>query len=215
MFTKYCVIFRDVMRHARRHIRENIINGKTQYYVELKRMIGLHRIFLFILISLVAGCTHPIEPITSNEMSSDEYAVLRAIADSFHVASRYSVIVLLDTTTTGVTDIDSDLARTQRHIPDLRSDAMTDFINKAQHPLVISTPTMICSNCILESVAHQENIHFPFLEVSRVGFSSDHKQALAYMGFQPAPLSGTGNYYVLSKVNGKWIIIGMYMVWIS
>jgi hypothetical protein len=51
--------------------------------------------------------------------------------------------------------------------------------------------------------------------VSRVGFSSDGKQALVYVGIVWAPLAGAGTYYVLSYVEGKWMRIGSIMVWIS
>lgn len=43
---------------------------------------------------------------------------------------------------------------------------------------------------------------------SRVGFNADRTQALVYRGYQCGGLCGGGNYYLLSRKNGVWVIDG-------
>jgi hypothetical protein len=43
---------------------------------------------------------------------------------------------------------------------------------------------------------------------SRIGFNPDKTQALVYRGYQCGGLCGGGNYYLLSKKNGVWVIDG-------
>lgn len=44
--------------------------------------------------------------------------------------------------------------------------------------------------------------------VSRVGFNRDKTKALVYVQHIADPGMGVGHYVLLSKVNGKWIIVG-------
>lgn len=50
---------------------------------------------------------------------------------------------------------------------------------------------------------------------SRVGFSSDKKQALVYVGNQAHMLGGAGYYVLLRKENGRWVIKDAETIWIS
>jgi hypothetical protein len=43
---------------------------------------------------------------------------------------------------------------------------------------------------------------------SRVGFNPDRTQALVYRGYQCGGLCGGGNYYLLRRKNGGWVIDG-------
>jgi len=50
---------------------------------------------------------------------------------------------------------------------------------------------------------------------SRVGFNNSLDQAVIYVGKMAAPLMGTGDYYLMEKKNGNWVIKEQVMVWIS
>ena len=51
--------------------------------------------------------------------------------------------------------------------------------------------------------------------VSRVGFNDDLTQALLYAATWSNWLAGSGQYYLLEKVDGTWQIIQQVMAWIS
>jgi len=54
----------------------------------------------------------------------------------------------------------------------------------------------------------------PRIEISRVGFNSDHTQAILYYGRQ-ASLAGNGIIVLLLKENNKWTIRYIFDVWVS
>lgn len=54
-----------------------------------------------------------------------------------------------------------------------------------------------------------------FFSLSRVGFSDDGTQALVYYEQECGSLCGVGEYVLLQKIEGRWIVIGVKGVWIS
>ncbi|HLW99808.1 MAG TPA: hypothetical protein VKR82_14260 [Candidatus Acidoferrales bacterium] len=54
-----------------------------------------------------------------------------------------------------------------------------------------------------------------FMSLSRIGFSPNKTQALVYVANVCGGLCGTGELYLLCKVDGKWKIQNELMVWIS
>ncbi len=54
-----------------------------------------------------------------------------------------------------------------------------------------------------------------FSTFSRVGFSTDGKQALVFAAQSCGGLCGEGNYYFLKNENSEWKIIKKQMTWIS
>lgn len=53
------------------------------------------------------------------------------------------------------------------------------------------------------------------IEFSQVGFNKDKTQAILCFGVQSGFLSGYGEFIVLYKENGKWVIKGTVPAWIS
>jgi len=53
------------------------------------------------------------------------------------------------------------------------------------------------------------------ITLSRVGFSTDLKRALVYIGHQSHWRAGSGHFVVLRKENGDWRVQGKTMIWIS
>ncbi len=54
-----------------------------------------------------------------------------------------------------------------------------------------------------------------YLIFSRVGFNNTLDQALIYVGQVRGPLNGNGDYYLMEKQNGQWILKDQLAVWIS
>ncbi len=54
-----------------------------------------------------------------------------------------------------------------------------------------------------------------FMALSRVGFNDQRDTALLYSSVSCGALCGSGDYLLLKKVSGKWIVTRSYMAWIS
>jgi hypothetical protein len=50
---------------------------------------------------------------------------------------------------------------------------------------------------------------------SRVGFNERHDQAFVYVGRSCGGLCGSGDYVLLTKVNGQWVVTGEQNLWVS
>lgn len=53
------------------------------------------------------------------------------------------------------------------------------------------------------------------LVISRVAFNTDHTQAVLMVGSQHDYLAGSGDWLLLAKQNGLWIVVGQHNAWIS
>ena len=175
-------------------------------------------LFIFVLFGCSKEYTAPTEYQSTDKISDAEYTVLRTIIDSLYYFLTDSQLVLRDSTTSGLDSDNLDSALTdilqhvQGHINALKVETMENFKFKNLTNTYIQSPVRVHPACVLSSQAHYP---FPSIEVSRVGFSPDGKQAVAYIGCVSAPLVGSGCYHVLSQEQGKWIIIGIVMIWIS
>ncbi len=173
------------------------------------------------LLVISSGCSghQPVEPTEPSDIiTSAEYAVLAAIVDSVVFVPSNSVLILRDSTRPGISSYDIDSALTStlqyvaRDIAVLKAETMLDFKAKNLTHFYIDSPTDIDPRCVRSSTS---SAVYPMLEVSRVGFSVDGRQALAYVGYTYAKLAGSGIYYVLSWQDAKWKISGAAMIWIS
>jgi hypothetical protein len=173
------------------------------------------------LVLMIFGCSKdhsvvPIEP--ADEISDAEYSVLAAIVDSVIIGPSSPTLVVYDSTSCGVfsSAVDSALTsllqRIGQHITALKAETILDFKAKNLTRSCVVNPKKIDPRCVLSSAT---TVAYPMLSVSRVGFSIDGQQALAYVGCVYAPLAGSGVYYVLSREGEKWKIIGGEMIWIS
>jgi hypothetical protein len=181
------------------------------------------QIYIPILVVLILfGCsnktTSPTESQSIDEISAGEYTVLQTIIDSLYFSHNDSLLILRDSTTTGLysynldSAITSNLQYVKQHINPLKIETMEDFKIKNLTHTYIQNPVKVHPACVYPN---QARIGYPTIEVSRVGFSSDGNQAIAYIGRIDAPLAGSGCYHVLSQNQGKWVIIGVVMIWIS
>ncbi len=53
------------------------------------------------------------------------------------------------------------------------------------------------------------------ITVSGIGYDSSHQYALVEVGIQSAPLAGVGEFLLLEKINGAWVVQKNLMAWIS
>ena len=54
-----------------------------------------------------------------------------------------------------------------------------------------------------------------YVQFSQVGFNETLDQALVYVSSVPGPMMGGGNYYLLEKKGGQWVIQEQVLAWIS
>ena len=54
-----------------------------------------------------------------------------------------------------------------------------------------------------------------YMQFSRVGFNNTLDQAIIYVGVIPGAMMGSGNYYLLEKKDGQWIIKEQVLAWVS
>ncbi len=180
------------------------------------------RISVFVVaLVLFSGCdkkeaTGPVQP--SPSFTADEYIVLAALMDSLVTPDSVPLMVVEDSTSGGTfsNTADSALARLLRDVgqqlTQLKSETSANFVAKNLTRSYVDAPKSIHPAFVRRSETSQE---FPSCQVSRVGLSSDGQQALVYAGFAWATLAGHGSFYLLSRVQGGWIISDSIMIWIS
>jgi hypothetical protein len=172
---------------------------------------------LAITVSL-GGCskeiTGPGQP--SPTITADEYVALAALMDTLLGQTTAPTIALEDSTGVFSRPTDSlltlQLQYVSQHLTTLTPETMLDFRLKNITPAYIDSPKIIHRAFVRSS---ETDIVFPSCTVSRVGFSSDGGQALVYAGFGWSPRAGGGDFYLLSRVQGAWVISGSVIIWIS
>jgi hypothetical protein len=180
--------------------------------------MNLRHILFLLFILLFGGCSGPTQPIPSSYLSDSEYAVLHHIVSTQYPHYADSVIFIADSTSSHVfaSDMDSALSEflgyIRQHLPDLAPTTEEDFKTKNRAPTYVAKPRSICSTSLLTG---RRTFRLPFFEVSRVGFSADRRQALAYVGCVEGPLAGSGACYVLTFRGDHWIILDGVSIWES
>lgn len=141
-----------------------------------------------------------------SQLSAVEYTILATIINSPYFYTVDSVLVLEDSAFDGIFGYDIDSILTARleyvnqHLPALKLETIRDFKTKNLTKTYINDPLSIHPACVLSD---KTDITFPQIEVSRVGISSDGKQALAYVERIGASLGSTRSYHLLVLENGK------------
>lgn len=181
-----------------------------------------NRLLICIILMLTSwSCTRDFG-VQTNEPSASvteaEYVVLAAIVDSIVSPKSPAALILDDSTTSGLFSNDADSALTKmlqyvgQHMSTLKSETILDFKSKNLIRYRLVTPAGIDPRCVRRS---ESNAIYPSISVSRVGFSSDNQQALAYVGIVDAPLAGWGSAYLLARQDERWKIVAEVMMWIS
>ena len=64
-------------------------------------------------------------------------------------------------------------------------------------------------------VFHEKYSLSGYMQFSQVGFNKALEQAIVYIGSVPGPMMGSGNYYLMEKKGGQWIIKEQVLAWVS
>jgi hypothetical protein len=161
---------------------------------------------------------------TETDLDAVEAAVYAALLRQRYPASLY---VIVDTT-----NGTSGFPTSAEVLPGISSDTLTSFQarNESAHP--IAADMDLGAPYVLWTQAMQDQIFggtvdgwgrfytlYPeasgITELSRVGFNASLSEALAYVGVGCGPLCGQGRIYLLSQVNGAWVVAGEAPLWIS
>ena len=62
---------------------------------------------------------------------------------------------------------------------------------------------------------HEKYSQAGYMQFSRVGFNETMDQAIVYVGSVPGPMMGSGNYYLMEKRGGQWVIKEQVLAWVS
>ena len=171
-------------------------------------------------------------PSPTPDASMQEERVYAALVADLYASS--TLLVIMDRTQTSVLGL-ADTA-TYHHVganlKTLTNETMQDFKsnNDASHSLRASM--VLGVKYILFSQKDRQELfkinqsgwdvfynRYPdapgIITFSRVGFNKTMEQALVYLGIQSNWLAGFGNFYLLEKINGSWVIKEQVMSWIS
>ncbi|MGB7556448.1 MAG: hypothetical protein WBM04_18925 [Candidatus Korobacteraceae bacterium] len=196
--------------------------------------IGRLAVFI-VLLSYFSPAEQPYE-----KLSTEEYAVMGAMLDGFRSSGHALHPIVADYTSTlncesicngmkigrcnGLTGNDETpkerLAIVKRDLPNLDQTIISDFESKNRQCSKISEKIPSRSAFFLFGNDHTEKLpsgweHADFLYFSRVGFNSQHTQALVNVSFYSGTSAADtgGKYFLLVNENGKWVAKGSSIVW--
>jgi hypothetical protein len=105
----------------------------------------------------------------------------------------------------------------KRDIPVLQESTISSFIEQNQKCAKIDSKIPTASNYHLFSdpAIPKEWKYSYLVYFSRVGFNSDHTQALLYVGLVSAtdPKNSLGRHFILTKIAGKWMLGEGSSIW--
>jgi hypothetical protein len=161
----------------------------------------------------------------------EEERVYAALIESQFPAE---MLVIMDQTQTDVIDLASEetYQRVEETMQNLSPETLVDFksSNDRSYPLrasmVLGVPYLLFSQKDKQDlfqinqsgwdVFYNRHPEAPgIMTLSRVGFNDKMDQALVYLGIRSDWLAGSGNFYLLNKVDGNWVIDQQVMSWIS
>ncbi len=151
---------------------------------------------------------------------------------SFFMPASGTALILQDTSTSMSEDNPQQtMDYVKSGMKDISNETISNFLNRNKQSGQLSTDMQLGVNYVLIS---QDELHkitsqsnwgdvlneaYPgshgYLIFSRVGFNNTLDQALIYVGQMRGPLNGNGDYYLMEKQNGQWVIKDQIMVWIS
>ncbi len=185
---------------------------------------------LFVLLALtVFACSvFTPKPVPSNaDIEKEEQIVY-----SFFVGNTGPALILQDTSTSMTEDNPQQtMDYVKSGMKDISNETISNFMNRNKKSSQLSPNMQLGVDYVLMS---QDELHqitsesnwgdvlnekYPgshgYLIFSRVGFNNTLDQALIYVGEVRGPLNGNGDYYLMEKQNGQWVIKDQIMVWIS
>lgn len=177
-----------------------------------------------------------VTPRLTSLLSQEEYSVYDGIIKAQYLGERVKLVVISDHTTTSVSPGDSgvdpsNMAFIQKNLPEVEAATLQNFIQANQQQYLLGRQFNLGVKYVLISKEEMKSIfeddkgwsvfyqRYPdsqgTMTLSRVGFNDKGTQAVVYVGNQADWLAGTGNVYLLEKINGQWTVKNHTMVWIS
>ena len=161
----------------------------------------------------------------------EEERVYKALIEANYPSD---LLVIMNRTQTDVVELASD--KTYQHVEEslqhLSVDTLSNFKTRNDSSYPLKTSMILGRRYILFSEKDKQDLfqinqsgwdvfynRYPeapgIITLSRVGFNEQFDQALVYLGIQSHWKSGLGNFFLLNKIDGEWIIDQKVLTWIS
>jgi hypothetical protein len=162
----------------------------------------------------------------------EEERVYAALVKALFSSS--SILVIMDQTQTSVLGLadETTYQHVEGSLKHLSADTMQNFRSNNVASQTLRASMVLSVQYILFSQKERQDLfqinqsgwdifynRYPdapgIITFSIVGFNKTLDQALVYLGIQSNWLAGAGTFYLLKKVDGKWVIDEQVMSWIS
>lgn len=171
-------------------------------------------------------------PSATPDATMEEERVYASLVNALYSSS--SLLVIMDQTQTSVLGLADET--TYQHVEDslknLSADTMQNFRTNNAATQTLRASMVLSVQYILFSQKDRQELfqinqsgwdvfynRYPdapgIITFSKAGFNKTMDQALVYLGIQSNWLAGAGNFYLMKKVDGKWMIDEQVMSWIS
>jgi len=144
------------------------------------------------------------------------------------------LLVIMNMTQTDVVDLASDdtYKYVKESLQNLSADTLSDCKTRNDRSYSLKASMILGSRYLLFSEKDKQELfqinqsgwdvfynRYPeapgIMTLSRVGFNEQMDQALVYLGIQSDWLAGSGNFFLLNKIEGSWVIDQQVMTWVS
>jgi len=186
-------------------------------------------VILFLITACASQASTPI--VSPDDIEKEEQAVYA----SFFKNISGTVVILQDTSTQWLPSSSEDLKQRMDYIasglPNASKETLDNYFERnRRQPSQLSPDMQLGINYILLSedefstIMNQPNGWEAFygkyspsvyMQFSRVGFNETLDEAIVYVGSVPGPMMGSGNYYLLEKKDGQWVIKEQVLAWVS
>jgi len=161
----------------------------------------------------------------------EEERVYKALIEATYPSE---LLVIMERTQTNVVDLASDetYQLVEESLQHLSADTLSNFKTHNDSSYPLKTSMILGRRYILFSEKDKQELfqinqsgwdvfynRYPeapgIMTLSRVGFNEQMDQALVYLGIQSYWLAGSGNFFLLNKIDGSWVIDQQVMTWVS
>lgn len=159
----------------------------------------------------------------------------QAVYSSFFTNYPETVVILQETSTGFLPSSDDELQERMEYIasglPGASQETLNDFHERnRRQPSQLSSEMQLGVEYVLFSTEELSSImnqpngwdalyekYSPsgYVQLSRVGFNKTLDQAILYVGSVAGPMMGGGNYYLMAKNDGQWVIKEQVLAWVS
>ena len=180
---------------------------------------------------VIGPATQTSTPVVSQADLEREEQVIYA---SFLKGNSETIILQKDTSTGWLPSSEDELKQRMDYIasglPNASNETLDNFFQRNRQSTQLSPDMKLGIHYVLVSadefsaVMDQPNGWEAFykkyspagyMQFSRVGFNNALDQAIVYVGGEPGPMMGSGNYYLMEKQNGQWVIKEQVLAWVS